>query len=335
MTRNQNLLPEDVMQLGKRVIETERDGLNQVISLLDATFATAVSTIMGSSGRIAVTGMGKAGLIGTKIAATFSSTGTPAYVLHPAEAIHGDVGMICAGDVVLALSNSGESDELERIIPLVRKFGCTVLLITGRPHSRCAIQSDVVLNIGNQEEACPLGMAPSSSTTAMLALGDALALTVSELKGFAKENYAALHPGGALGRSLMLVDDLMRTGDDCPVVLETGTVQDYNTVVMAAPRRAGAASIVNTEGHLVGFFTDGDLRRLVAKTDQPGTCQLREAMTTAPKTVTRGDRVSQTLEIMRRYKIDELPVVDEHHHVIGMIDIQDLLAAGFSLFDAS
>ncbi len=328
------LSSEHIMRLGRRVIETERDGLNRVLDLLDTAFETAVATIIQSQGRIAVTGMGKAGLIGAKIAATFSSTGTPAYVLHPADAIHGDVGMICAGDVVLALSNSGESDELDRIIPLVRQFGCTVLLITGRPHSRCATQSNVVLNIGKQDEACPLGMAPSSSTTAMLALGDALALTVSELKGFATENYAALHPGGALGRSLMLVDDLMRTGNDCPVVLETDTVQDYNNAVMAAPRRAGAAAIVKTTGQLVGFFTDGDLRRLVGKTDQPGTYRLGAAMTTEPKTVMHGDRVSHALELMRRYQIDELPVVDAHHNVVGMVDIQDLLAAGFSLFDA-
>jgi len=324
----------DVLSLCKRVIEKERDGLTLVLDLLDDAFEAAVAAVLHCSGRIAVTGMGKAGLIGAKIAATFSSTGTPAYLLHPADAIHGDVGMIGAGDVVLALSNSGESEELQRIIPLVRKFGCTVILITGRPQSRSALQSDIVLNIGRQDEACPLGMAPSSSTTAMLSLGDALALTVSELKGFGQEHYAALHPGGALGRSLMRVEELMRTGANCPVVRDTGTIQDYNNAVQAAPRRAGAAAMVNAEGQLAGFFTDGDLRRLVARTERPGACRLRDVMTTDPKTVTQGERVSHTLEVMRQFKIDEIPVIDDERHVIGMIDIQDLLAAGFSLFDA-
>ncbi len=324
----------DVLSLGRRVLERERDGLSQVLELLDDSFVRAVEVLLNCTGRVAVSGVGKAGLIGAKIAATLSSTGTPAYVLHPVEALHGDLGMVGVDDVVLTLSNSGESAELVGLIPKLKKFGCEVIMITGRPQSRGAMLSDIVLNTGKVDEACPLGMAPSSSTTVMLAVGDALALTVSEIKGFDKEQYAAVHPGGVLGRSLMRVQEIMRTAEDCPMIDCRGTVRDYVERVLAAPSRAGAAAVVDGERKLKGFFTHGDLCRLVPKVDKPGAQKIQDVMTKDPKAVTVGDRVAHALEIMQQYKIDEIPVVDDQHRVVGLIDIQDLLAAGFSLFDS-
>lgn len=324
----------DVLGLGRRVVRQERDALDQVLELLDDAFVRAADAVLNCTGRVAVSGVGKAGLIGAKIAATLSSTGTPAYVLHPVEAIHGDLGMVGADDVVLALSNSGESAELVGLIPQLKKFGCVVIMITGRPQSRGAQLSNIVLNCGRVEEACPLGMAPSSSTTAMLALGDALALAVSEVKGFDKEQYAAVHPGGALGRSLMRIEEIMRTAADCPTIQVQGTVQDYLEQVMAAPSRAGAAVIVDGEQRLQGFFTNGDLCRLASQTENPRNAKLRDVMTHNPKAVQVGERVVRALELMQKHGIDEIPVVDEQRRVVGMVDIQDLLAAGFSLFDS-
>ncbi len=324
----------DVLSVGRRIVTKERDGLSQVLELLDESFVRAVEVLLNCTGRVAVCGMGKAGLIGSKIAATLSSTGTPAYDLHPVEAIHGDLGMVHAEDVVLAMSNSGESGELVRLIPQLKKIGCDVILITGRVESRGAKLSDIVLSMGKLEEACPLGMAPSTSTTAMLAIGDALALTVSEIKGFDREQYAAVHPGGALGRSLMRVEEIMRTADNCPVIRNGGTVQDYLDHISAAPARAGAAMIVNDEAELCGIFTNGDLCRLAGQVENPRAQKLQDVMTHKPKVVRVGDRVAQALELMQRFGIDEIPVVDDHKQVVGLIDIQDLLAAGFSLFDA-
>ncbi len=319
--------------IGRRVLEKERDGLNKVLELLDDSFVGAIDRLLQCRGRVAVTGIGKAGLIGQKIAATLSSTGTPAYVIHPAEALHGDLGMVCPDDIVLALSNSGESQELERLFPAFKKIGCPIILITGRTNSRCAKLSDIILNIGAQEEACPLGMAPSASTTAMLAMGDAIALTLSEIKGFDRQQYAQLHPGGALGRSLTRVEEVMRTGENCPTLQPRQTVAEFLQVILSVPLRSGAATIVDEKHQAIGFFTLGDLGRLVSKVHKPGEVKLTEVMTHNPKHAVVGQRVSEALELMRRYKIDELPVLDDQNHVAGLIDIQDLLAAGFSLFD--
>ncbi len=324
----------DVLAVGRRVVESERDGLAVVLTRLDERFVEAVDRVLACRGRVAVTGMGKAGLIGAKIAATLSSTGTPAYVLHPAEAIHGDLGMVSADDVILALSNSGESQELSGVIPIFARMGCPVLVITGRPESMCGKLANVVLDIGRHAEACPLGMAPSTSTTAMLAMGDALALAVAEVKGLSHEQYAAVHPGGALGRSLMRVEEVMRTDNNCPLLAPEATVQDYSDLLLTVPRRAGAALIADGDGRLIGFFSHGDLNRLLSKGDRPGRHTIRDVMTRDPKCVTVGQRVGEALKLMQKYRIDEVPVVDADHRAVGMIDIQDLLAAGFSLFDA-
>lgn len=329
---------EQILQRGREVVRKEAAAAAKVFDALGEPFAEAVRLVAATNGRVAVTGIGKAGLIGNKIAATLSSTGTPAYTLHPAEAIHGDLGMVCPQDVVVALTNSGQTEELARALEALKQRGCRIILITGGAQSRCARLSDVVLCYGPVEEACPLGLAPSASTTAMLVLGDTLALTVLQLKDFTREQYASFHPGGELGRSLMKVEEIMRTGAACPTVRSDGTVADYNRAIRRAAdcsplRGCGAVAVVDGDGRLVGFFTDGDLRRLIEQTANPVACRIAEVMTAEPRFARVGDYVVEAGKLMRRHKIDELPVVDDEHRCAGMIDIQDLFAAGFSVFD--
>ena len=321
-----------ILDIGRDIIRREGQALQRVRENLDAAFVDAVQRVLACRGRIAVTGMGKAGLIGHKIQATLASTATPAYTVHPAEAIHGDLGMICPDDLVLALSNSGETQELVKLLPAFRKLGCAIILFTGKPRSRCAEMSDVVVDIGDEPEACPLGLAPSSSTAAMLAAGDALTLTVMKLRGVKPEQYAQFHPGGALGRSLMRVAEIMRTGADCPRMKPSDTAAHYSDIVADAPRRAGAAAIVDDESKLIGFFTDGDLRRMHREGKSAET-PIAEVMTQNPKSARTEDLVADALRTMQRYKIDELPAVDGGGVLMGLIDIQDLMAYGFSAFD--
>ena len=322
-----------IIRVGCNVLEAEQQAVGTVRANLDGAFAEAVRIILNCGGRVAVTGMGKAGIVGRKIQATLASTATPAYALHPAEAIHGDLGMMQADDVVLALSNSGETQELVRLLPLFTKTGCKTILLTGQPQSTCARLSDVVVNIGDTPEACPLGLAPSSSTTAMLAAGDALALTVMTLKGVKPEQYAAYHPGGALGRSLMRVREIMRTGPDCPMIRQDDSLGQYYAAVQSAPRRAGAAAVVDDQSRLVGFFTHGDFVRCFGRDTNALDTRMSEVMTQDPKCVGPDDLVADALHIIQPHKIDELPVVDADRVVVGMIDVQDLVAHGFSLFD--
>lgn len=322
-----------VIEKGLAVLRKEAQAIVAAAERLGESFAQAVELLMGCRGRVAVTGMGKAGLIGGKIQATLSSTATAAYFLHPVEALHGDLGMIQPQDVVIALSRSGETQELIQLLPALKGIGCSIILVTARPRSRCAQLADAVLDIGDAPEACPLGLAPSSSTAAMLAVGDALALTVMERKGVQPDQYAAYHPGGALGRSLMKVQEIMRTGPDCPTVPNDGSLQDYYAAIEQAPRRAGAAAIVDGDGKLEGIFTHGDLFRLKLTSTEPARTPIAEIMTSPCKAARADDRVASALVLMRRHLIDELPVVDEQDRVVGMIDIQDLIASGFSAFD--
>jgi len=323
---------ERVIALGRDILTREAEAIAQACQNLDSAFARAVKLVLECRGRIAVTGMGKAGLVGRKVQATLASTATPSYALHPGEAIHGDLGMIQAEDLILALSNSGESEELVRLMPVFRKLGCQIVLMTGRPKSRCAQLADVVLDIGDVAEACPLGLAPSSSTTAMLALGDALALTVMKLRNVSPEQYARNHPGGSLGRSLMRVHEVMRRDADCPRLTADDPLDRYYDVCAAAPRRAGAAAVVDGAGRLIGFFTDGDLRRL-HREGKPLDIRMGQVMTRNPKVARETDLVADALRTMQRYKIDELPAVDAEGRLTGLIDIQDLVACGFSTFD--
>ena len=330
---------ERVLKQARQIISAEIDAAQGVLEHVDATLADAVELIASGSGRLAVTGMGKAGLVGSKIAATFSSTGTPAYVLHPVEALHGDLGMVRSEDVVLALSNSGQTEELRRTLVALSETGCKTILITGRPESQCAEVCDLVLNIGSVTEACPLGLAPSSSTTAMMVLGDALALTVMFARDFGPEEYARFHPGGELGRSLMRVREIMRTGKSCPTVTPDQTIRDYIAVIQRAAetsskRASGAVAVIEPGGKLLGFFTDGDLRRQIDSAERPAEIPIARVMTSRPKFARDDDYVVNAAKIMREFRIDELPVVDEKGLCVGMIDIQDLIAAGFSVFDA-
>lgn len=323
---------EQIIELGRAVLEREGQAIAKAQANVAQEFVRAIRMILACRGRVAVTGMGKAGLVGRKIQATLASTGTPSYALHPAEAIHGDLGMIQAEDLILALSNSGESEELIRLFPVFRKLGCQIMLMTGRPRSRGAQLADVVLDIGDVAEACPLGLAPSASTTAMLGLGDALALTLMKLRDISPEQYARYHPGGALGRSLMRVHEMMRRDADCPRLTPEEPLDRYYDVCAAAPRRAGAAAVVDAAGVLVGFFTDGDLRRL-HREGKPLDIRMGEVMTKNPKFARESDLVADALRTMQRYKIDELPAVDDAHRLTGLVDIQDLVACGFSTFE--
>jgi len=325
-----------IREFGLSVLRKEMQAIEAAAEALADAVVNAVERIANCRGRVAVTGLGKAGLIGNKIQATLASTATPSYRLHPVEALHGDLGMICPDDVVLMLSRSGESEELVRLAPALKRSGCDIILLTACLQSRLAGLSDIVIDIGNVAEACPLGLAPSSSTAAMLAVGDALALSVMELKNVQAEHYARFHPGGALGRSLMRVSQIMRTGDDCPRVGVNDALRAYYDAVLRAPRRAGAASVVDAAGRLVGFFTHGDLFRLTLSAggfagtaDRP----VSDVMIRSPKRVRVDDRVADALALMRRHRIDELPVVDEEDRVAGLLDVQDLIAHGFSVFD--
>ncbi|UCE59794.1 MAG: KpsF/GutQ family sugar-phosphate isomerase [Phycisphaerales bacterium] len=321
-----------ILSCGRAVIEAEAAAVKDAADRLGDAFVDAVRTILTCTGRVCVTGVGKAGLIGGKIQATLASTGTPSYGLHPVEALHGDLGMVHADDVVLSLSKSGGS-ELVQLLPRLKALGCKVIILTAKPDSPAAKHADFVLDIGSTPEACPLGLAPSSSTAAMLAVGDALALTVMELKEIQPEQYASYHPGGALGRFLMKTGEIMRQGEDCPCVRESATIAACYEVILAAPKRAGAAAVVDEVGKLVGIITHGDFFRLFTSEEHPADQLVADVMTRNPKCLGLSARVVEALDLMRKHAIDELPIVDADGRVAGLIDIQDMIARGFSVFD--
>ncbi|MFQ5414227.1 MAG: SIS domain-containing protein [Phycisphaerae bacterium] len=322
-----------VLNRARSILDLEAAAVVDARDRLGDAFVAAVDMIHRCRGRVCVTGVGKAGLIGRKIQATLASTGTLAYGLHPVEALHGDLGMIHKQDVVLALSKSGGS-ELVELLPRLGRLGCAIVLITANPKSPAARHADHVLDIGQTPEACPLGLAPSSSTAAMLALGDALALCVMELKHVDPEQYAGYHPGGSLGRYLLKAHEIMRVGADCPRVDVSATLGACCAVIQNAPHRAGAAAIVDGDGKLVGILTQGDFFRLFNSPDHSPDIPVARVMTRTPKSVRRHDRVVDALAVMRRYAIDELPVVDADGALAGMIDIQDLMSRGFGGDDA-
>lgn len=307
----------------KEVLKAEADAILSLIPRVGGSFQKAVEMIVACKGQVVVTGMGKAGLVGQKISATFASTGTPSIFLHPAEAYHGDLGRVRKEDLVVALSNSGETEEILQLVPHVRKIGAGVLSLTGRADSPLGKVSDAVVEMGRIEEACPLRLAPSASTTALLALGDALALTVLQLRGFSTEQFAFYHPAGAIGRKLQKVRDVMRSGERNPVVREDATVTEAIGLITRA--RAGAISIVDAHGKLLGIFTDGDLRRMMSHTPDRLTGAIRDVMTRRPTTVGPDQLAAEALKILREKKIDEVPVVDSAGAPVGMLDVQDLL----------
>ena len=312
----------------KDVLLLESEAIKNLIDRLDHNFQKAIDLIFTCKGRVVVTGIGKAGIICQKISATLASTGTPSYWIHSSEARHGDLGRVVAEDVVLALSNSGET-EVVTLLPFVKQMGAKVIAITGNSKSSLAQHSDVVLDIGKIEEPCPLGLAPSASSTAMLALGDALALTIFKKRNLSKEDYAFYHPGGELGRKLLTVEMVMRKNEANPVASEDTPLLDVITIMTETAGKPGAVSIVDKHNKLVGFFTDGDLRRHLESGISFLHGSVKEVMTRSPKVINSRCLVAEAYKILKEYKIDQIPVVDDSNTPIGIIDVQDLLEVGF------
>lgn len=316
--------------LAERVLRLEAEAILALIPRLDERFDRAVDLLFGCRGRVIVTGMGKSGLIGRKVAATLASTGTPAYYLHPAEGVHGDLGMVARGDVVLALSNSGETDELLAILPLLTRLGIPIVLLTGNATSTLARQSSVVLDVAVSEEACPMNLTPTSSTTAALAMGDALAMALLELRGLRPDDFAALHPGGTLGwRTLVRVADLMHSGDEIPVVNTDVLMKD--AIVEMTRKRLGITTVVDRAGRLVGVVTDGDLRRAHLRPEPIVDIRAGELATRSPKTVAASELAVKALEIMETFAITSLIIVDAEGRPVGVIHLHDILRAKIDL----
>ncbi len=312
----------DDLALARKVLRTESDAILSLVDRLDGGFTSAVQLLYECRGRVILTGMGKSGIICRKIAATFSSTGTPAFFLHPAEAIHGDLGVIQANDVVVALSYSGETEELARVLETIRRLGARLIAITGDPRSTLGQAADVTINCSVAEEACPLNLVPTASTTAALALGDALAMALLVRKGFREEDFASLHPGGKLGKRLMRVEHLMHTGDELPLVPGRAPMRD---VIYEMSRKGlGMTCVVDAEGRLAGIITDGDLRRHMAAMPDILDRSASDVMTKGPVTIDRSMLAVQALSLMEQRKITSLPVIDERRVVEGVVHLHDL-----------
>lgn len=316
-----------MIKRAKQVLKIEADAIKDLCKRLDNNFEKAVDLLVKCRGRVVVTGMGKGGLIGQKISATLSSLGTPSLWLHSAEASHGDLGRVTKEDVIIAISNSGETQEVKDLLPQIKKMGARIISITGNVKSTLAKYSDAVLDTSVKKEACSLGLAPTSSTTAMLAMGDALSVCVVEKKGFKKEDFAFLHPGGSLGKRLLLtVEDIMRKGKINCVVKENSSVKDTLLAITAA--RAGSATVVGARGKLSGIFTDGDLRRHLEIDADLINKKVKDVMTKGPVSINSKKLAYEALNVLREKKIDELPVVDDKNRPVGLLDVQDLLKAG-------
>jgi len=315
------------LEKAKEVIRVEAQAINALAKKLDRDFIRAVDLMAQCRGRVIVAGMGKTGIVGRKIASTLSSTGTPSIFMHSAEAVHGDLGQVKREDVLIVISNSGETEETTRLLPLVKKIGVKTIAMTGNPKSHLAKHSDVVLDVGVNKEGCPLGLAPMASTTATLVMGDALAACLIVRKNFRKEDFAFYHPGGALGRRLLLkVEDIMRKANAFPRVRENVLVKDVLLAVTRA--RCGSACVVDKKGKLLGIFTDGDLRRHLETDPQLMQRAVKEVMTKNPIAI-RADKLAvEAFNMLQDKKIDELPVVDANGKAAGLLDIQDLLKAG-------
>jgi arabinose-5-phosphate isomerase len=318
-------------ELAARVLRLEAEAVLALVPRLDARFDAAVHLLEGCQGRVIVTGMGKSGIIARKVAATLASTGTPAHFLHPAEGVHGDLGMVARGDVVVALSNSGETDELLAIVPLLKRLDVPIVLLTGNVESALARQSRIALDVSVREEACPMNLAPTSSTTAALAMGDALAMALLERRGLGPEDYAALHPRGALGwRALVRVADLMRTGDAVPFVSDDALLKDV--VAEMTQKRLGMTTVVDGAGRLVGIITDGDLRRLHLRSGPIGEFRARDFMTTEPRLVERDALAATALDMMEKGgPITSLVIVDAAYRPEGVLHLHDILRAKIDL----
>ena len=321
------------LALGIAVLKAEAEAVSALIDRLDSRFEQACELILSCKGRIVVTGMGKSGHISNKIAATLASTGSPAFFMHPGEASHGDLGMITKHDLVIALSNSGETNEITLLLPMLKRIGISLIALTGRPQSTLATTADIHLDVSVSQEACPLGLAPTSSTTASLAMGDALAVTVLQARGFTEEDFAMSHPGGNLGRRLLLrVSDIMHTGDQIPLVNADSSLKQ--TLLEMTQKGLGMAGVIDSKSldqkhHvLVGIYTDGDLRRTFEQMPNIETASVKDYMTPNCITIQAHSIASEALKVMQDHKINALMVVDENNIIQGALNMHDLLRAG-------
>ena len=317
----------NIIKRAREVLDIEAQAVLALKGRIGLAFSRALELILKAKGRVVVSGMGKTGIIAQKLSATLASTGTPSLFLHTAEAIHGDLGKVTREDVVIIISNSGQGEEIRQLLPLLKRIGAKIIALTGNKDSILAKHGDIVLDVSVKKEACPLNLAPTASTTAALAMADALAVCLLESKGFKEKDFAFFHPGGALGRRLLLkVEDIMRRGVGSPVVSEEKRVSDVLLKITQA--RAGCACVVNKSGKLTGIFTDGDLRRQLESDVSLPQRKISEVMTRAPSMVTKDILAAEAMRIMREKKIDELPVVDGAGRPVGLLDVQDLLKAG-------
>ncbi len=319
--------PEQLKQLASQVLTIEAQAITQLTARIDDGFVRACQLMLACTGRIVVLGIGKSGHIGGKIAATLASTGAPAFFVHPAEASHGDMGMITVQDVVMALSNSGETDEILTLLPLIKRLGAPLITLTGNPDSTLAKAADVHIDVSVAQEACPLGLAPTASTTATLAMGDALAVALLEVRGFTAEDFARSHPGGRLGRRLLLLTaDVMHTGEQIPRSTPDDLLRD--ALLEMSRKGLGTTVVVDAAERVIGVFTDGDLRRALDRQVDVHTARVAEVMTRNCKTIAPGALAAEALQMMQHYRINALPVVNSAGMLAGVLNMHDLLRAG-------
>ncbi|RJP79587.1 MAG: KpsF/GutQ family sugar-phosphate isomerase [Desulfobacteraceae bacterium] len=323
-----------IIDQAKEVLRIEAEGVLSLVDRLDNRFAEMVELIFGSTGRLIVSGIGKSGIVGQKIVATLNSTGTRALFLHPVEAMHGDLGVVGKDDILLALSNSGETEELNILVPVIRHIGCKIIAFTGRMDSSLAKMSDIVIDVGVTREACPLGLAPTASTTAVLAMGDALAVVLINKKKFKQSDFKKIHPGGALGQRLSLqVSDIMLHGTDLPIVPEASTIME--TLKVMNRFELGVALIIDNRLSLTGIITDGDIRRIVMEKESFQQYRVDELMTKNPQTIHRESPVYDALNLMEHYQITVLPVINPAGQVEGMLHLHDILGKGAFKFNGA
>ncbi len=317
----------EALSVARDAIAIEAAAVASLADRVDHSFARAVELILGCSGRVVITGMGKSGAVGRKLAATLASTGTPALFLHPAEGVHGDLGMVAGGDVLIVLSQSGWTEEISAIIPAMERIGVPIIAFSGRLHSPLADRAQVTVNVSVEREACPLNLAPTASTTAQMAMGDALAVAVMTARNFTSQDFAALHPGGSLGRKAgKHVGDLMRRGEELARVGPRASLRDALFAITRA--RAGAAVVLDADERLAGIITDGDIRRALLSDDNALALPADQAMTREPKIARADDLAMDALRLMKEYRIGDMPVVDSGRHVVGMLSLKDVLGLG-------
>ncbi len=317
-----------VLDSARRVLDIEEKSLSAVGSRLGEEFVKAIQILSSCEGRVVFVGMGKSGLVCRKIAATFASTGTPALFVHPAEGGHGDLGMLMRGDLLVAVTYSGETEEIVRLLPAVKRLGIPIICMTAVKESRMAKRADAVLDISVKEEACPLGLAPTASTTVTMALGDALAVALLELRGFTEEDFALFHPGGALGRKLKIVRDIMHTGDDIPAVTDSTKMKE--ALFEITSKKLGFTTVVDGKDNLVGVITDGDLRRLMEKEEDVLSLLAGQIMTKDPRRIEESALAARALQVMEQFEITSLVVVDGSDRTVGVIHLHDILKAGIA-----